>query len=351
MKQWVFASMTAIALGLAVTHPAVHAASSDKGTIEGRVFEDKDGDGIRDAGEKGLEGVKVKLAGKLKRTAETDKNGKFSFEDLADGNYDVSVVLEKDWVAVKDFTDYKDLEVSGATLSDVDFALQDKQDAKAAAAKDEATATAEPAATEVPATEAAVKATDEDLAASTSDATATATDDADAEDSEDEDAATTTAADAGDDEDEDKDTSEPSMEDAAAKLVAGLAGSDLDPEVVAALQKALADAQAAGDQSDVTKVMETALATLPKDVREQASAAATEVAAKDTMARDDKDDDEKDDKGMSKAGAPGAPPAASPRPAHGMPETGGGTLALGALLAAGLAALGGAGRLMERRRS
>lgn len=348
MKQWVFASMTAIALGLAVAHPAVRAASSDKGTIEGRVFEDKDGDGIRDAGEKGLEGVKVKLAGKLKRTAETDKNGKFSFEDLADGNYDVSVVLEKDWVAVKDFTDYKDLEVSGATLSDVDFALQDKQDAEAAA-KDEATATAEPAATEVPATEAAVKATDEDLAASTSDATATATDDADAEDSEDEDAATTTAADAGDDEDED--TSEPSMEDAAAKLVAGLAGSDLDPEVVAALQKALADAQAAGDQSDVTKVMETALATLPKDVREQASAAATEVAAKDTMARDDKDDDEKDDKGMSKAGVPGAPPAASPRPAHGMPETGGGTLALGALLAAGLAALGGAGRLMERRRS
>jgi len=349
MKQWVVASMTVIALGLVTAHPTVRAASDDKGTIEGRVFEDKDGDGIRDAGEKGLEGVKVKLAGKLKRTAETDKNGKFSFEDLADGNYDVSVVLEKDWVAVKDFTDYKDLEVSGATLSDVDFALQDKGDAKAAAEKTAATATAEPAATEAPATEAAVKATEDEAAASTSDATATATDGSDDEDADEKDQATTSTSDAGDTEEDDED--EPSMEDAAAKLVAGLAGSDLDPEVVAALQKALADAQAAGDQSDVTKVMETALATLPKDVREQASAAATDVAAKDAMAREDKDDD-KSDKGMAKEGSSvAAPPAANPSPAHGMPETGGGTLALGALLAAGLAALGGAGRLMERRRS
>ena len=62
-------------------------------------------------------------SGKLKRTEETDKNGKFSFADLADGDYDVTVTLEKDWVAVKDFTAYKDLQVEGATLSDVDFAL------------------------------------------------------------------------------------------------------------------------------------------------------------------------------------------------------------------------------------
>lgn len=331
MKQWVFASVTAVALGLVSFHPAVRAATDDKGTIEGRVFADEDGDGIRDAGEKGLDGVTVKLSGKLKRTAETDKNGKFSFEDLADGSYDVTVSLEKDWVAVKDFTAYKDLEVEGATLSDVDFALQDEGDVEATAteAKDtataRATATTEPTATMVP----AVASTDDDAAASTEDDELGDDDDGDDNDE---------VGEAADDN---------SMDDAAAKLVAGLSGSDLDPAVVAALQKALASAQATGSQSDVTTALEAALETLPKDVREQAAAVATEIAAKAEVADDAKQDE--DDSAMAQSQAPAA--VSPQQPANTLPETGGGALALGALLAAGLAAMGGAGRLMERRRS
>jgi hypothetical protein len=337
MKQWVFASVTAVALGLVAVHPAVLAATDDKGTIEGRVFADEDGDGIRDAGEKGLEDVTVKLSGKLKRTAETDRNGKFSFDDLADGSYDVTVVLEKDWVAVKDFTAYKDLEVEGATLSDVDFALQDEGDVAVATdtTTPVATATAEPLATEALVTESS----DDETAASTEDEATAEAGDADHDAADDGDEADA----AGDDEAGDA-ADDSSMEDAAAELIAGLSGSELDPAVVAALQKALASAQATGGASDVTTALDAALATLPKDARDQAAAVATEIAARDESADHDGERDDDDDRMQ-------AAPATAPQPANTLPETGGGALALGALLAAGLAAMGGAGRLMERRRS
>lgn len=337
MKQWVFASVTAVALGLVAVHPAVRAATDDKGTIEGRVFADEDGDGIRDAGEKGLEDVTVKLSGKLKRTAETDRNGKFSFDELADGSYDVTVVLEKDWVAVKDFTAYKDLEVEGATLSDVDFALQDEGDVAVATdtATAVATATAEPLATEAMVTESS---NDETAASTEDEATAEAGDaDHDAADDGDE------ADPAGDDEADDA-ADDSSMEDAAAELIAGLSGSELDPAVVAALQKALASAQATGGASDVATALDAALATLPKDARDQAAAVATEIASRDESTDHDGERDDDEDRMQ-------AAPATAPQPANTLPETGGGALALGALLAAGLAAMGGAGRLMERRRS
>lgn len=367
MKQWVLASLSAFALGLVLVHPAAHAASDDKGAIEGRVFHDEDGDGIRDAGEAGLEGVEVKLSGKLRRTAETDRSGKFSFDDLGDGAYDVTVSLDKGWTAVKDFTVYKDLEVEGATLNDVDFALQSEDDA--AAAEDEASDTGAVAGTtgSTSGDEASSDETGDD-SAGTDDETAgddtaasddSTADDSTADDSSDaaDDAAATTDEDADDETaDDSTDATEGdaahddaagddvvAMDRAAADLIAGLSGADLDPAVIAALQRALDSAKASGDQSDVTKALEAALATLPKDVQEKAKAAATDAAG-------GHDSDEAKD-GKPAEGAMAAAPHSDAKPAGGMPETGGGALALGGLLAAGLAALGGAGRWMERRRA
>ena len=82
-------------------------------------------------------------------------------------------------------------------------------------------------------------------------------------------------------------------------------------------------------------------------MREQAAAVATEIADKAEMVDDVKQDE--DDAVMAQTQAPAA--VSPQQPANTLPETGGGALALGALLAAGLAAMGGAGRLMERRRS
>lgn len=362
MKQWVLASLSAFALGLVLVHPAARAASDDKGAIEGRVFHDKDGDGIRDAGEEGLEGVEVKLSGKLRRTAETDRSGKFSFDDLGDGAYDVTVSLDEGWTAVKDFTVYKDLEVEGATLNDVDFALQSEDDA--AADEDAASDTGAVAGTtgSTGDDEASSDETGDDTAGTDDESAGDdtdATDDSTADDSSDaaDDAAATTDEDAGDETADDSTDATAghaahddaagddvvAMDRAAADLIAGLSGADLDPAVIAALQRALDSAKASGDQSDVTKALEAALATLPKDVQEKAKAAATDAAG-------GHDGDEAKDSKPAE-GAMAAAPQSDAKPAGGMPETGGGALALGGLLAAGLAALGGAGRWMERRRA
>jgi uncharacterized repeat protein (TIGR01451 family) len=65
-------------------------------TLAGSVFIDSNDDGVRDAGERGIEGVTVRLTGTdaaggaVDRTATTDASGNYRFDDLLSGTYIVT---------------------------------------------------------------------------------------------------------------------------------------------------------------------------------------------------------------------------------------------------------------------
>ena len=71
------------------------AAPVETAKIGGRVFNDADSDGVRDAGEAGLAGVTVTLArsGFANKTFVTGASGEFSFQNLPAGTYTVSQTL------------------------------------------------------------------------------------------------------------------------------------------------------------------------------------------------------------------------------------------------------------------
>ena len=65
------------------------------GTLTGTIWVDQNGDGVRQEGESPLSGVEVQLmngAGRVIVTsAETDENGRFTFEKMAPGSYKLRV--------------------------------------------------------------------------------------------------------------------------------------------------------------------------------------------------------------------------------------------------------------------
>ncbi|MHA4871270.1 SdrD B-like domain-containing protein [Duganella sp. PWIR1] len=75
------------------------------GSIGDKVWEDSNYNGIQDSGEKGVDGVTVKLydatTGALKETTVTKDGGKYLFDDLAAGNYKVEVVNSSGWFFTK----------------------------------------------------------------------------------------------------------------------------------------------------------------------------------------------------------------------------------------------------------
>ncbi|MBV7534453.1 carboxypeptidase regulatory-like domain-containing protein [Duganella sp. sic0402] len=74
------------------------------GSIGDRVWEDANYNGVQDSGEKGVDGVTVKLydaAGKLQATTVTHDGGQYLFDDLAAGNYKVEVVNNSGWYFTK----------------------------------------------------------------------------------------------------------------------------------------------------------------------------------------------------------------------------------------------------------
>lgn len=100
----------------AVTSPM---ASISSGTIEGRIFEDLNANGIRDLEQAGLVGDEVVLPGwqinligtdiKNKHsllTTTTDSNGNYYFSGLAAGNYSVNEVLPSGWVQTSPLSSY-----------------------------------------------------------------------------------------------------------------------------------------------------------------------------------------------------------------------------------------------------
>src|SRR6202007_1310238 len=74
-------------------------------SIGNKVWEDSNYNGIQDSGEKGLDGVTVKLydatSGALKGTTVTDNGGWDLFDGLAAGNYKVEVTKDSGWYFTK----------------------------------------------------------------------------------------------------------------------------------------------------------------------------------------------------------------------------------------------------------
>gem|GEM_PF-6149181 len=67
------------------------------GSIAGIVFNDRDGDGIKDSGEEGIPGWKLYISGSGIDSTTTDSLGSYTFADLVPGNYTVSESLQAMW--------------------------------------------------------------------------------------------------------------------------------------------------------------------------------------------------------------------------------------------------------------
>jgi serine-aspartate repeat-containing protein C/D/E len=84
------------------THDAGLVKSS---SIGDRVWEDSNFNGVQDSGEKGVDGVTVKLydasSGALKATTVTHDGGQYLFDDLLAGSYKVEVVNNSGWYFTK----------------------------------------------------------------------------------------------------------------------------------------------------------------------------------------------------------------------------------------------------------
>lgn len=66
--------------------------------MQGTLFHDRNGNGTQDAGEPGIAGAEVTLSDarrdvELTRTATTDADGLYTFEEVPEGLYTLSVVL------------------------------------------------------------------------------------------------------------------------------------------------------------------------------------------------------------------------------------------------------------------
>ena len=93
--------------------------------IEGIVYDDADGNGIKDNNEIGLADWTVNLeqpAGTVINTAITDANGKFAFTDLAAGEYTVSEIMQAGWNLIAPADGKIPVVISNGSITDLQFA-------------------------------------------------------------------------------------------------------------------------------------------------------------------------------------------------------------------------------------
>ncbi|HLF14392.1 MAG TPA: SdrD B-like domain-containing protein, partial [Bacteroidota bacterium] len=92
------------------------------GTITGTVFNDADGDGVRDPGDVGIQGWGVWASGPAYRTATTDSNGSYSFTDVPAGLYSIGQNLQFGWERTYPASpNHSSTLDSGATVDSLDF--------------------------------------------------------------------------------------------------------------------------------------------------------------------------------------------------------------------------------------
>jgi len=69
-------------------------------SISGTVFDDTNGNGVKDAKEAGLDGWTVDLTGAAQNSVTTASDGSYAFESLEAGNYNVAEVAPSGWKVI-----------------------------------------------------------------------------------------------------------------------------------------------------------------------------------------------------------------------------------------------------------
>ncbi|VVB72322.1 SdrD B-like domain protein [uncultured archaeon] len=121
------AASTTPAATTEATNATTEAAPAPKFTIEGIVFNDSDASGAMDNNETGLADWTVNLeqpAGTILKTATTGADGKFSFADLAAGEYTVSEVLQMGWKLISPAEGKTAVTISNENIANLVFANQ-----------------------------------------------------------------------------------------------------------------------------------------------------------------------------------------------------------------------------------
>jgi hypothetical protein len=91
------------------------------GTISGNVFNDIDGDGVREFGENGLQSWKIKITGPRIDSVTTDASGNYSFTNLSAGNYTLTEVVQSGYVQTTAPTSLSVTITSGTVSPNNDF--------------------------------------------------------------------------------------------------------------------------------------------------------------------------------------------------------------------------------------
>lgn len=98
------------------------------GSICGVKFNDKNGNGVQDAGEPGLPDWKINLGGPTDLNVVTDKNGNYCFTNLVPGEYKVGEVMQTGWRQTLPSTNFYIVQLAaGQTLTNINFG--NKEDA------------------------------------------------------------------------------------------------------------------------------------------------------------------------------------------------------------------------------
>ncbi len=101
-----------------------------KGTVKGTVFNDKNGNKLKDSGDAGLLNWKVTVRNASTKSAVasamSDKNGNFTFNDICDGSYTLGLTLQSGWKRIEptSATGYTFSITKGNTFSGALFAVQ-----------------------------------------------------------------------------------------------------------------------------------------------------------------------------------------------------------------------------------
>jgi hypothetical protein len=120
-----------------VTAPATAPAEL---SIMGIVYDDANGNGVKDANETGLAGWAVNLekpAGMIMANTTTAESGSYAFDDLSAGVYTVHEILPEGWSAVAPADGYMTVNLTATNAMNVDFgnkmAMQENATAPATA--------------------------------------------------------------------------------------------------------------------------------------------------------------------------------------------------------------------------
>jgi hypothetical protein len=105
--------------------PTATPTGIENAVVQGRVFEDRDEDGMPDPGEPGVSGASVELRSSgpgVQETRQSAADGSYAFEELAAGTYVVSLLEAPEGYAIFDPVP-SFVSVSAGGTTEVDFAL------------------------------------------------------------------------------------------------------------------------------------------------------------------------------------------------------------------------------------